>query len=81
MHNTTREEGSIGNLSDHHGVLETPKSAPSFKQQLTKMMAHPPTMRALKLGCGIMVLQQLSGINTVMYYAASIYQMSGFTGK
>lgn len=81
VHNTTREEGSIGNPSDHHGVSETPKSAPSFKHQLTKMMAHPPTMRALKLGCGIMVLQQLSGINTVMYYAASIYQMSGFTGK
>jgi hypothetical protein len=25
-----------------------------------------------------MALQQLSGINTVMYYAASVYEMSGF---
>jgi Arabinose efflux permease len=53
----------------------------SFLDHVKEMIAHPPTRRALRLGCGIMVLQQLSGINTVMYYAASIYQMSGFDGK
>eukprot|EP00580_Thalassiosira_gravida_P010879 CAMPEP_0201631066 /NCGR_PEP_ID=MMETSP0493-20130528/5170_1 /ASSEMBLY_ACC=CAM_ASM_000838 /TAXON_ID=420259 /ORGANISM="Thalassiosira gravida, Strain GMp14c1" /LENGTH=448 /DNA_ID=CAMNT_0048102337 /DNA_START=12 /DNA_END=1355 /DNA_ORIENTATION=+ len=50
----------------------------SFPCQVKTMLAHAPTRRALKLGCGIMALQQLSGINTVMYYAASIYKMSGF---
>lgn len=53
----------------------------SFLAHVKEMLAHPPTRRALRLGCGIMVLQQLSGINTVMYYAASIYQMSGFDEK
>jgi len=50
----------------------------SFTHQVQALFSHAPTLRALRLGCGIMVLQQLSGINTVMYYAASIYQMSGF---
>eukprot|EP00979_Chaetoceros_neogracilis_P000288 scaffold74_cov277-Chaetoceros_neogracile.AAC.17 len=54
---------------------------PSFIVNVKEMVSHPPTWRALKLGCGIMILQQLSGINTVMYYAASIYQMSGFDGE
>jgi len=42
------------------------------------MLSHAPTRRALMLGCGLMAVQQFSGINTVMYYAASIYEMSGF---
>eukprot|EP00934_Nitzschia_sp_Nitz4_P002583 Nitzschia sp. Nitz4//scaffold26_size159584//20588//22715//NITZ4_002470-RA/size159584-snap-gene-0.6-mRNA-1//1//CDS//3329545019//2573//frame0 len=42
------------------------------------MLRHPPTRQALLLGCGLMAVQQCSGINTVMYYAASIYEMSGF---
>jgi len=53
----------------------------SFLGQVKEMLSDQPTRRALKLGCGMMVLQQLSGINTVMYYAASIYQMSGFDGE
>lgn len=55
-------------------------AGPSLVGQAREMLAHAPTRRALKLGCGMMVLQQLSGINTVMYYAASIYEMSGFDG-
>lgn len=56
-------------------------STSSCFQDISNMLKHAPTRRALLLGCGLMVLQQLSGINTVMYYAASIYEMSGFDEK
>lgn len=49
-----------------------------FLQQCRAMLSHPPTRRALILGCGLMAIQQFSGINTIMYYAASIYEMTGF---
>jgi len=42
-----------------------------------QMIKHSPTRRALYCGCGLMILQQFSGINTIMYYAATIYEMSG----
>nr|XP_013802011.1 PREDICTED: proton myo-inositol cotransporter-like [Apteryx mantelli mantelli] len=41
------------------------------------MLTYPPTRRALVVGCGLQMFQQLSGINTVMYYSATILQMSG----
>jgi len=37
-----------------------------------------PMRRALALGCALMLLNQLTGINTVMYYSATIYSMAGF---
>ncbi|TKS90990.1 Proton myo-inositol cotransporter [Collichthys lucidus] len=42
-----------------------------------RMLSYPPTRRALLVGCGLQMFQQLSGINTVMYYSATILQMSG----
>ncbi|KAM9407536.1 proton myo-inositol cotransporter [Salvelinus alpinus] len=42
-----------------------------------RMLTYPPTRRALLVGCGLQMFQQLSGINTVMYYGATILQMSG----
>eukprot|EP01064_Diplonema_japonicum_P029444 TRINITY_DN477_c1_g2_i1.p1 TRINITY_DN477_c1_g2~~TRINITY_DN477_c1_g2_i1.p1 ORF type:complete len:501 (+),score=107.86 TRINITY_DN477_c1_g2_i1:47-1504(+) len=33
-------------------------------------------VRALKVGCGLQLLQQLIGINTIMYYSATILQSS-----
>ena len=64
--------------SDHAGPTASQILQPSFMDGVSSMLNHAPTRRALLLGCGMMVLQQLSGINTVMYYAASIYEMSGF---
>lgn len=31
------------------------------------MLSYPPTRRALTVGCGLQMFQQLSGINTIMY--------------
>ncbi|KAL0968630.1 hypothetical protein UPYG_G00269370 [Umbra pygmaea] len=44
---------------------------------LWRMLSYPPTRRALMVGCGLQMFQQLSGINTVMYYSATILQMAG----
>ncbi|KAK7122028.1 hypothetical protein R3I93_022971 [Phoxinus phoxinus] len=44
---------------------------------LWRILAYAPTRRALIVGCGLQMFQQLSGINTVMYYSATIIQMSG----
>ncbi len=38
----------------------------------------PHVRRALLLGAGLQLLQQLSGINTVMYYGTEIVQMAGY---
>ncbi|XP_030640918.1 proton myo-inositol cotransporter [Chanos chanos] len=42
-----------------------------------RILTYPPARRALIVGCGLQMFQQLSGINTVMYYSATILQMSG----
>uniref|UniRef100_A0A1I8IX52 RRM domain-containing protein n=1 Tax=Macrostomum lignano TaxID=282301 RepID=A0A1I8IX52_9PLAT len=44
---------------------------------LLQMLEQPWTRRALLIGCGLQAFQQLSGINTVMYYSASIVKMAG----
>ncbi|XP_068458473.1 proton myo-inositol cotransporter-like [Clinocottus analis] len=42
-----------------------------------RILSHGPTRRALVVGCGLQMFQQLAGINTVMYYSATILQMAG----
>lgn len=42
-----------------------------------QVLRCPSTRRALTLGCMLQGFQQLAGINTVMYYSASIIQMAG----
>ncbi|XP_068168118.1 proton myo-inositol cotransporter-like isoform X3 [Antennarius striatus] len=44
---------------------------------ISRILRHGPTRRALVVGCGLQMFQQLSGINTVMYYSATILQMAG----
>ncbi|KAK3102302.1 hypothetical protein FSP39_010349 [Pinctada imbricata] len=45
------------------------------------MLTSQPVRKALILGCLLMVFQQLCGINTVIYYSASILRMSGFPSE
>ncbi|XP_022605707.1 proton myo-inositol cotransporter-like isoform X3 [Seriola dumerili] len=44
---------------------------------ILRILSQGPTRRALIVGCGLQMFQQLSGINTVMYYSATILQMAG----
>lgn len=39
---------------------------------------HPVARRALLVGIGVTVIQQITGINCVLYYAPTIFQFSGF---
>lgn len=41
------------------------------------IMRKTATRRALFVGCSLQAIQQLAGINTVMYYTATIIEMSG----
>lgn len=45
---------------------------------LLRMLRTQPVRRALFLGCGMQLFQQLCGINTVIYYSASILKLAGF---
>ena len=66
------------NDDEDDDLQSTENNEDSFFYRVQQMITHPPTRRALVLGCGLMVVQQLTGINTVMYYAGAIYEMSGF---
>lgn len=60
----------IESATDHAGGL---------KESLTLrgLLEDSRIRRALVLGCGLQLLQQLSGINTVMYYSATIFRFVG----
>lgn len=72
----------IRGTTDVHAELEdmvhsaTDKQSGDLKASATAMglLEDPRIRRALMLGCGLQLLQQLSGINTVMYYSASIFR-------
>ena len=70
--NSATEHIPISNATTIHEAKD------SSTKRFLEMINDPSTRRALILGCGLMVVQQFSGINTVMYYAASIYEMSQF---
>ncbi|XP_043824586.1 LOW QUALITY PROTEIN: proton myo-inositol cotransporter [Dromiciops gliroides] len=60
-----------------NNIEEEEKEVGSAGPVIYRILTYPPTRRALIVGCGLQMFQQLSGINTIMYYSATILQMSG----
>lgn len=64
-----------------HGQIELRHQEERRKDQkrniIEAILRKTATRRALTVGCLIMAAQQLAGINTIMYYAPTIIEMSG----
>ncbi|KAL3852963.1 hypothetical protein ACJMK2_016568 [Sinanodonta woodiana] len=50
------------------------------KPVIVQMLQTPAVRRALLIGCGLQIIQQVVGINTVLYYSATIIHMTGVKG-
>lgn len=53
------------------------REANANKGSLSDIMKNKATSKALIITLGLMVFQQLSGINAVLFYAGNIFQESG----
>ncbi|XP_042323400.1 proton myo-inositol cotransporter [Sceloporus undulatus] len=60
-----------------NNIEEEEKEVGAAGPVIYRMLTYPPTRRELIVGCSLQMFQQLAGINTVMYYSATIMQMSG----
>lgn len=48
---------------------------------LRQAFTTPHILRALVVGCALQMYQQITGINTIMYYSATIIQMAGVKNR
>jgi len=74
--------GSTNDVLDEYNDIkneiefEREQSIKSYSQ-----FFHPPLRRRLILGISIQVLQQLTGINSIMYYAPEIFKQAGLNDQ
>ncbi|XP_048252931.1 proton myo-inositol cotransporter-like [Haliotis rufescens] len=90
---TEKEEKARRVLQSMRGQLDIEEEFDSIKSTCTEikqqqasrahkpifiqMLQTPAIRRALIVGCSLQIFQQVAGINTVMYYSATIIRMSG----
>lgn len=77
-HEVEMELQSIRQTSHSSSNSNNKDNNASIWHSFTQMWRDKATRNALLVGCGLMILQQVCGVNGVMYYAASIYKMAGF---
>jgi sugar porter (SP) family MFS transporter len=70
----------VRGTSDVEGeVQETEDEIKAEKGGGLAVLETPALHMPLIIGLGLAILQQVTGINTVIYYAPTIFQMAGFT--
>ncbi|KAF7803144.1 putative inositol transporter 2 [Senna tora] len=61
--------------------LEIKESESSDKISMVKLFKTTTVRRGLYAGMGLQIFQQFVGINTVMYYSPTIFQLAGFASN
>ncbi len=78
------EDNARRMLQRIRGTLEVSGEMKEIQESLTKQkggvedLFHPLLRMALIVGIGLAVFQQITGINTVIYYAPTIFEFAGF---
>ncbi len=47
--------------------------------KIKQLHTKPANLRALVVACGLMVISQMSGFNTLMYYSSTLFALVGFS--
>lgn len=47
--------------------------------KIKQLHTNPANLRALVCACGLMVISQMSGFNTLMYYSSTLFALVGFS--
>ena len=47
--------------------------------KIKQLHTNPANLRALVAACGLMVISQMSGFNTLMYYSSTLFALVGFS--
>ncbi|XP_067683032.1 proton myo-inositol cotransporter-like [Haliotis asinina] len=68
-------------LNEIQENIETDRRNSSGGNALRRIFSTPHVRKALFIGSGLQLFQQLCGINTVIYYSGSIIKMAGFPTK
>ena len=73
--NTFQELEDIVKVCEQDKVIAKESGGNPF----ARMLREPAVRKAVLIGCSLQLFQQLSGINTVIYYSARILMMSGIS--
>ncbi|WP_207836731.1 sugar porter family MFS transporter [Williamsia soli] len=76
LHQVREEQQARIEADEITRMAEEEKS--TVKMQWTVLRDVPWIRRVLVIGCGIAVVQQISGVNSIMYYGTQILEDSGF---
>lgn len=58
---------------------ETATEGKTRWQIIKELHTNPRNFRALVVACGLMVISQMSGFNTLMYYSSTLFALVGFS--